>query len=958
MKKTTQYFCFLLATTLAVAPFAKAQTGCPTGGCVPTPPQPPSVSTGGAYCTEIYNELTGVLSDFNNQISLPPTWVPVSLGPTIFPANLQVSDANTGPAVGGEGYINSVLPQLYESQAMGAKAILLQIGFPVLYSPFLTYEKLTPADYTGFYGQLAQTIHSLGMKVIVENSILLTDDIQAGWGPTLAEYFATLSWDDYIQARASMAATLVNTMQPDYLVLATEPDTEATQAGQPNLLIPTDAAAMVQAEITAVRSSDYPDTKIGAGFGAWPQVGNADAVAQFTAAYVALPMDFLDAHVYPLNQSGPAGTTISVIDNVLTMAAGAAVVGMPISMSEFWAWKMENAELNVIPADTIRGRNPFSFWAPIDQTMMQTMQALANYTDFVFMANDGPDMLFTYTTFGGTADNGGLANCTCATGNAPGSVTYCDSYDTTQTQTQQAKVANESAQYSVTGFTFYNDMVTGTVTAPPQPTGLSVNPSYTQTSLSWNLDTANPGVAGYNVYRCQPATEGGPCTGNYVGLTTVPSYTDVGLVQNTPYNYQIQAFDMANNTSALSAVVSTQTARNSTSSPTNLVATVVSAQEISLTWAAPAGGGVSDYLVFTGNSQSSLLQVATVTPSKTCPGLPSPCYNATLLSPGTVYYFGVEAKAAGVTSAMSNLANATTYGLPNPPSNVTASVVSPTEINLSWDEYQGNNSLPVSGYTYEVWRGTVSGNVAKLPGTVTGTTYSNKELTPNTTYYYEIVAVDTGKDDSSGSDQISAITDSLPPPPVITSISAPSATEVALTWTWSALPNGLPAARFEIDCGTSQTNLSQVGTEQASKGDSFTWRNAAEPGTKYYCDVIAVDTATPADDGPPSAIMSVTTPPMPNAPTGVTATADSSTKVVVKWSETLPPNGLSISNYTVYRGMSAGSLTELGTAKSTSYNDTSVTAGQTYYYAVTATDSGRDVSAQSSPPAEVTTPSN
>ncbi len=60
------------------------------------------------------------------------------------------------------------------------------------------------------------------------------------------------------------------------------------------------------------------------------------------------------------------------------------------------------------------------------------------------------------------------------------------------------------------------------------------------------------------------------------------------------------------------------------------------------------------------------------------------------------------------------------------------------------------------------------------------------------------------------------------------------------------------------------------------------------------------------------------------------------------------PGGLPIQNYHVYRGISASNLSQVAIALQTSYSDTNVTAGTTYYYAVEATDTGSDVSAMSS----------
>ena len=545
MKSHNQFsFLLLPAAILSGAALLKAD--------VPAIPQPPAPPAG--YCSTIYTELNTDLQAFNQLLSTPPAWTPVSLGPTIYAMNLQVADSNTGSALSSPGYINGVLPQLYEEQAMGAQAILVQIGFPALYAPFMGGDtQLQP--YLKFYQSLAQTIHSLGMKLIVENDILLSNDIQAGW-PNLTQYFSTLTWDEYIPARAAMAATIAETMQPDYMVIAEEPDTEAAQAGQPNLLNPADAVQMIQAEISAVRSSSFPNVLLGAGFGAWSQANNPNSVAQYTAAYVQLPLDYIDSHIYPINNeiTGP------VIDNILTIASGAAQAGLPISMSEAWVWKMEDSELGVVSADTIRGRNSFSFWAPLDVYFAQTMQNLSNYTDIVFMAEDGPDYLFTYQTFGGTTQNGGLANCECTT-------TFCDAYDIVQTETQLAKVANQTAQYSMTGMAMYDSLVTDPDTNPPStPTGLNGTAAYNLTTLSLG-GLERPRRRGrLQHYRCWPATLGGPCTPVQIGVSTVPSYTDSNLTQNTAYNYQVQAFDVANNDSVLSGCY-LQTYRTSADAP-------------------------------------------------------------------------------------------------------------------------------------------------------------------------------------------------------------------------------------------------------------------------------------------------------------------------------------------------------------------------------------------------------
>ncbi len=702
---------------------------------VPAPPTPPPMPAG--YCTTISNELNADLQAFNLLLTVPPVWTPVSGPPTVWAANLQVADGNIGTSLASSDYIASIIPQLNEEKALGAQAILLQIGFPLLYAPFQGGEsQLQP--YLNLYQGVAQAVRALDMKLIVENDILLVGDIQSGW-PNLASYFSTLSWGEYTQARATMAATIAEKMQPDYLVVAEEPDTEASNSGQSNLLNAADAAQMVTQEIDAVRASSYPNVQLGAGFGAWPQSGDPNSVAEYTLAYAALPLDFIDSHIYPINNEIEG----SLIGNILTIASLSAAAGKLVALSEEWLWKMENSEFNVMTADQLRGRNPFSFWQPLDIYFQQTMQNLAQYTNMTFVAGDGPDYLFANQTYGGTAANGGAANCTCTTA-------YCDSYDIIQNETVLAKTANDTAAYTNVGLNYASEMVQTPDTVPPsKPSSLTGSAGYTGAKLSWAASTDNVGVAGYNVYRCAPPALGQSCKGVWIANATTPAYNDSGLAPNAPYNYQVQAFDLANNKSALSTTLSLQTYKIPANSPYNLVATAVSAEEIDLSWSPPQNtSGLTEYLILAGPSSTSLVQIATVSSGTTT-------YRNVNVNPSTYYYYGIEAVENGVDSPMSATAWANTYPLPNAPTSVTATASGATKIVLKWQQTMAKSGLPID--YYKILEGTTPGQLSQI-GKATGLTYASKSLEPNTTYYYEIVAVDTAYDNSTPSSEVSATT--------------------------------------------------------------------------------------------------------------------------------------------------------------------------------------------------------
>jgi len=292
--------------------------------------------------------------------------------------------------------------------------------------------------------------------------------------------------------------------------------------------------------------------------------------------------------------------------------------------------------------------------------------------------------------------------------------------------------------------------------------------------------------------------------------------------------------------------------------------------------------------------------------------------------------------------------NATTLPLPNPPVNVVATATSPTKITLTWQEQIPQNGLLIANY--QVYRGTTPGYLTKV-ATVTSTTYNNSNLTPSTRYYFEVIAVDKSYDDSIPSDQISGMTMPLPPAATIVSGTSAAATKLVLTWTDAPAPGGLAITRYNVNCGTTPANMPKVAT---TTNTTYNYLNL-RASTTYYCNVVANDSSNALSQ--PSNTISATTAPMPNAPDNVVAIANKSTKVTVTWTETLPPNGVPISSYKVYRSTSLPVTTAnfVATRTTPSYIDTTVTTQRTYYYAITATDSGQDVS-QLSDPAAVTTP--
>jgi fibronectin type 3 domain-containing protein len=105
------------------------------------------------------------------------------------------------------------------------------------------------------------------------------------------------------------------------------------------------------------------------------------------------------------------------------------------------------------------------------------------------------------------------------------------------------------------------------------------------------------------------------------------------------------------------------------------------------------------------------------------------------------------------------------------------------------------------------------------------------------------------------------------------------------------------------------------------------------PGATYYYKVTAVNGQ---GEGPFSNEVSVMTGSLPSAPRNLQATAGNAT-VTLTWDAPEEDGGWEITGYKVYRGTSEGSETLLITLGDvSSYTDSSVVNGQTYYYRVSA----------------------
>ncbi len=158
---------------------------------------------------------------------------------------------------------------------------------------------------------------------------------------------------------------------------------------------------------------------------------------------------------------------------------------------------------------------------------------------------------------------------------------------------------------------------------------------------------------------------------------------------------------------------------------------------------------------------------------------------------------------------------------PTAPTNLSASAVSATQINLSWTASTDN--VGVTGYKVEQCQGSACSNFAQV-GTTSGstTTYSATGLTAATSYSYRVRATDAAGNLSNYSNTASATTQTGPPPSVAFvqgTYNAPqgNAPSVAATFTGAQAAGDLNI----VVIGWNDTTAT-VKTVTDSKGNAYT----------------------------------------------------------------------------------------------------------------------------------------
>jgi len=284
---------------------------------------------------------------------------------------------------------------------------------------------------------------------------------------------------------------------------------------------------------------------------------------------------------------------------------------------------------------------------------------------------------------------------------------------------------------------------------------------------------------------------------------------------------------------------------------------------------------------------------------------------------GATYYYRVSAYNGNVEGEKSDYDWVATKL--NAPTGVKA-MFDANGITISWS--------PVSNATgYRIYRSTNSSSGYSSIGTSMASPYTDKTVASGTTYYYKVVAFN-----SNGEGVMSEYDYAITPPSAPTNVSATINSSGSITISWQSIPN---VTGYRIYRSTSSYgDYNFIGSSTTA---SYT-DNSTTSGTTYYYKVSASNSS---GEGSQSASTSATT--LPGTPTNVTATANSETSISISWSYVS-----GATEYNIYRSTSLnGYYSYVNYTSSTSYTDTWLSSGTTYYYKVSASNSSGEGSQSS-----------
>jgi hypothetical protein len=500
---------------------------------------------------------------------------------------------------------------------------------------------------------------------------------------------------------------------------------------------------------------------------------------------------------------------------------------------------------------------------------------------------------------------------------SPDNSTWTQIGSTTATSYHDTSLASSTTfyyrvrAYNAGGDSAYTSAMSATTLTPipAAPTTLVATAnSTTQITIGWTDNSSNE--TGFYIERS-------PDNSTWTQIASVAanstSYINTGLSASTAYYYRVRAYN-AGGDSAYTNVANATTLTPIAAVPTNLVATPASTSAINLTWT--DNSNQTGFYIERSPDNSTWTQIGSTT---------STSYQDTGLSSTTTYYYRVSAYNAGGNSAYTTATSATTLTpIPTAPSTLVATAASTTQVTLTWVD----NSSNETGFYIE--RSPDDSTWTQITSVAANTTtYNDTGLSSSTAYYYRVRAYNAGGD--SAYTNVSNATTLTPIPSVPSSLVATvaSASEIDLTWADSSNQTG-----FYVERSPDNSTWTQIASTTSTSYQDTGLSSA----TTYYYRVRAYNAG--GDSGYATTASATTQMLAPAAPSGLSATSVNTAEIDLAWTN----NASNAAGVYIERSSDNNTWTQIASvsATTTSYDDTGLTIGASYFYRIRAFNAGGD----------------
>ena len=457
--------------------------------------------------------------------------------------------------------------------------------------------------------------------------------------------------------------------------------------------------------------------------------------------------------------------------------------------------------------------------------------------------------------------------------------------------------------------------------------------------LDWDppADTGSSAITGYKIEVSENGTSWDSLANTAANKT---DHEHGDLEAGTTRHYRVFAIN-DDGTSEPSNVDSatTASANEAPDPPRNLTATAVGDSAIGLDWDPPADTGssaITGYKIEVSENGTSWDSLANTAANKTD-------HEHGDLEAGTTRHYRVFAINDDGTSEPSNVDSATTASAneaPDPPRNLTATAVGDSAIGLDWDPPADTGSSAITGYKIEVSEnGTSWDSLANTAANKTD--HEHGDLEAGTTRHYRVFAInDDGTSEPSNVD--SATTESeRPGPPKDLDATAVDSTQIDLAWNPPDDDGGSPITGYRIEMSPNGNSGWSGLEENTGSDDTFYSDTTLSPNTTRHYRVSAINGDNLTSD-PSNVANATTSATVPGQPTNLTAEAQDTSQIDLRWRAPSNDGGSPITGYRIEISDDGRSWVDLEIDTEdadTDYSHTGLDPGETVFYRVSARNS-------------------